>query len=282
LGRWKGRAESAHAPSLAAPTFEAARTAEQAARRQLEAGAYGAAAASLTEAGRLFERAESEARAEETRRAERHRELTDRLDKSRRRYLDARRRATDAGAEASASALLQEASTRAGEAETFAAAGELDRAAHAFDSGVASLEEAERRAVAASQRPPPETPADRPHTEADRRAAAERAVAEVLDRYASALESRTIARLKRVWPSLGGAHERAIDEEFRNSRSISVVLSEPRIEISGDHASVTCQRSYRLETRDGQRLQTDTLTVLALRREGEAWLIEDVRHQPRR
>lgn len=85
-----------------------------------------------------------------------------------------------------------------------------------------------------------------------------------------------------MWPTLSGAQERAIEEEFRNSRSISVALSEPRIELSGNRATVTCQRSYRLETRDGQRLQTDTTTVLALRRDGESWVIEDVRHQPRR
>jgi len=52
LGRRKGRAESADAQALASPTFEAARGAEQAARRQLEAGAYGAAAVSLAEADR--------------------------------------------------------------------------------------------------------------------------------------------------------------------------------------------------------------------------------------
>ncbi len=282
LGRWKGRAESANAQALASPTFEAARAAEQEARRRLEAGAYGTAAAGLAEAGRLFERAEAEARAEETRRAERRRELAGLLETSRRRYQDARRRATEAGAEASAPALVQEGSTRAGEAENFAAAGDLNRAAQAFDSGTASLEEAERRAAAAAKRPPVDAPAVPAQSEADLRAAAERAIAEVLDRYARALESRTMARLKRVWPTLSGAHERAIEEEFRNSRSISVTLSEPRIELSGNRASVTVQRSYRLETRDGQRPQTDTLTVLALRREGEAWVIEDVRHQPRR
>ena len=282
IGRRRGRAESVNAPALASSTFEAASAAEQRARRQLESGAYGAAATDLAEAGRLFERAEAEARAEETRRADRRRESTDRVETSRRRYQGARRRATDAGAEASAPALLQEASTRGSEAENLAAAGDLDRAAQLFDSAAAALEEAERRAVAAAKRPPADAPADRAQSEADRRAAAERAIAEVLDRYAGALESRTMARLKRVWPSLGGAHQRAIEEEFRNSRSISVVLSEPRIELSGDRASVTCQRSYRLETSDGQRLQTDTLTVLALRREGEAWVIEDVRHQPRR
>ncbi|RPJ77214.1 MAG: serine/threonine protein kinase, partial [Acidobacteria bacterium] len=191
MGRRKGRAESANAQELASGAFEAARTAEQRARRQLEAGAYGAAAAGLEEAGRLFERAESEGRAEEARRAERRRELTDRLDTSRRRYHDARGRAADAGAESSAAALLHEASARAAEGENLAAGGDLDRAAQAFDAGTTALEEAARRAAAALKHVPTDTPAERGPTEADRRAAAEREVAEVLDRYARALESRT-------------------------------------------------------------------------------------------
>ena len=281
LARLKGRAESAHAQELAGATFEAAHTAEQQARRLLDAGVFSRAAAGLTEAARLFERAETEARAEEARRTERQRELIERLNASRRRYQDARTRATQAGADTLLPGLVGEAATRASEGESLAAGAEFDRAARAFDAGATALEEASRRAAEA-RRPPPEPPAERAPSDAERRAAAERAIGEVLDRYASALESRTMARLKRVWPGLSGAHERAIEEEFRNSRSISVALSEPRIELSGNKATVICQRSYRLETRDGQRLETDTQTVLALHRDGESWVIDDVRHQPRR
>ena len=276
----RGRAESARAQELAATSFETAVNAEQAARRRLQAGAYTEAATGLAEAGRLFERAEIEARAEGARLAEREQQSKDRLNASRRRYQEARGRAIEAGAEAAAHGLMQQAAGHAAEGESLLAGGDPDGAARAFEAGTASLEEAARRAAAA--RPAAEAPPERGQPEADGRAAAERAVAEALDRYASALESRTVSRLRLVWPTLSGAQERAIEEEFRNSRSISVALSEPRIELSGNRATVTCQRSYRLETRDGQRLQTDTTTVLALRRDGESWVIEDVRHQPRR
>ena len=113
-------------------------------------------------------------------------------------------------------------------------------------------------------------------------AAAERAISELLGRYTDALEGRAMARLKRVWPGLGGAQERAIADEFRNARAIAVSLSDVNTDLEGDSASVTCRRSYRLETQDGQRLESDTRTVFALRRDGGQWVIESVRHEARR
>ncbi|HSK07983.1 MAG TPA: protein kinase [Vicinamibacterales bacterium] len=113
-------------------------------------------------------------------------------------------------------------------------------------------------------------------------AAAERVIAELLGRYTEALESRAMARLKRVWPGLGGAQERAIAEEFRNARAIAVSLSDVTTDVTGDNAKVTCRRWYRLETQDGQRLESDTRTVFALRRAGNEWVIDHVRHEARR
>ena len=281
LARKKGRAEAANAQELAPASFEAAQAAEQTARARFDAGAYGRAAGGLTEAGHLFDRAESEARAEQARRAERQRELRDLVDASRRRYEEARRRAAEAGAETAAPGLVQDAAARAAEGQGFVAAGDLDRAARAFAAAASGLEDAIRRAAESAAHRAAPAPPERGPTEADRRAAAERAIADVIARYASALESRTMARLKRVWPSLSGGQERAIEEEFRNSRSIGVGLSPPRIELMGNRATATFERSYRLETRDGQRLQTDTTTVLTLHRDGDNWVIDEVRHQAR-
>ncbi|MBP1634095.1 MAG: protein kinase [Acidobacteria bacterium] len=113
-------------------------------------------------------------------------------------------------------------------------------------------------------------------------AAAREEISALLSRYVSALEGRSLVGLKRVWPSLTGTQEQAIAEEFRHARAISVGLSEPAIEVSGATARAACRRTYRLETQDGQRLETGTNTVFMLRRAADGWVIDHVRHETAR
>ena len=107
------------------------------------------------------------------------------------------------------------------------------------------------------------------------------AVLTLLSRYSAALEARSLARLKQIWPGLGGAQESAIADEFQHARAIAVTLSSPQVDVQGPTASVSCRRNYRLETRDGHRLETDTRTVFALRQAAGGWVIENVRHEAR-
>jgi ketosteroid isomerase-like protein len=93
------------------------------------------------------------------------------------------------------------------------------------------------------------------------------------------LESRNLAALKRVWPSLGGTQERAIQTEFANARTLQTQFTDPRITINGDITTVTGFRMYSLVTQDGQRLSSVTRTTMTLRRDGGAWVIERVVHQ---
>jgi hypothetical protein len=120
----------------------------------------------------------------------------------------------------------------------------------------------------------PETPDPLPSSPA-----AEEMIREVIAEYVRGLESRNLAALKRVWPSLGGPQERAIQSEFANARTVQTQFTDPRITINGDVTTVTGFRMYSLVTQDGQRLSSVTRTTMTLRRNGDAWLIERVVHQ---
>ena len=104
-------------------------------------------------------------------------------------------------------------------------------------------------------------------------------ILDVIAQYVSGLENRSLAALKRVWPSLGGSQERAIQTEFENARTVQTVFSDPQITINGDTTTVTGLRKHSLVTQDDQRLFSVTRTTMTLRRSGDAWVIEGVVHQ---
>ena len=104
-------------------------------------------------------------------------------------------------------------------------------------------------------------------------------ILEVIGQYVRGLESRSLPTLKRVWPSLGGSQERAIQAEFANARTVETLFTDPRITIDGDITTVTGVRIYSLVTQDGQRLSSLTRTTMTLRRLGNAWVIERIVHQ---
>jgi hypothetical protein len=109
-------------------------------------------------------------------------------------------------------------------------------------------------------------------------AGAEARVRHAVAQYLSGLESRSLAALKRVWPTLGGNQERAIQDEFEKARTVRASFTDPRITITGDTGTVTGYRTYNLLTQDGQRLSRVTRTTMTLRRTGDEWLIERVVH----
>jgi len=131
--------------------------------------------------------------------------------------------------------------------------------------------------VAAAPAPPPTTPA--PQVVERQTPDPQETIRRTLDQYTSALEARSLPALKRVWPGLGGAQERAIREEFRNARSISVTLESPRIQMSGDTATVVATRHYALSTLDGHELRSDARSVFQLRSSDAGWVIEAVRFE---
>ena len=103
-----------------------------------------------------------------------------------------------------------------------------------------------------------------------------------LQQYSAALEARSLPALKQIWPGLGGAQERAIKTEFDNARRISVTLDSPRIDVSGDTATVVATRHYSLATVDGHELRSDARSTFQLRAADGGWVIESVRFEAAR
>ncbi len=104
---------------------------------------------------------------------------------------------------------------------------------------------------------------------------------DLLRRYKAALEGRSLEQLKRIWPSLGGAGETAIRQEFQHASRITVDISEPQVTAAASTGRITFVRGYTLVTVDGQRLQSTSEAAMDVRRSGDGWLIDSIRFTPR-
>jgi len=135
--------------------------------------------------------------------------------------------------------------------------------------------------------PPPPSPRPQPAPPPQqldlpqRTPTAEERIQELLTRYKSAIESRSIEDLRRIWPSLGGAQQEALRNEFQNASRISVDLLDPRVQLSagaGTTATVTFTRHYVVSFPGQGPVQSDSHTVMEVRRSGNnAWVIDSIR-----
>ena len=105
-------------------------------------------------------------------------------------------------------------------------------------------------------------------------------IPELLERYESALETRNIDAIKRVWPTLSGTQEAALRRDFQNASRIDVEIVSPQISVNGNSATVQFTRRYRLQTTDGQRLGSESRTTMTLQRVGQAWTITQIQFVP--
>jgi hypothetical protein len=85
--------------------------------------------------------------------------------------------------------------------------------------------------------------------------------------------------LKRLWPTLTGGQEEALRREFAHARQIDVQVSNVEVIPSANAATATFVRRYELVTTDGQRLLTNSRTIVSARRTGTEWVIEQVRFE---
>jgi hypothetical protein len=72
-------------------------------------------------------------------------------------------------------------------------------------------------------------------------AAPESHIQGVLSKYATALERRDMAAIKRLWPTINGAQMVALRAEFDQIRTVRVELLEPKIDVNGDTALVVAR-----------------------------------------
>jgi hypothetical protein len=247
--RAREQARAAKAPALAAPAYGTAARAEQAAEQLVAAGRTADATARFYEASGLYQSAASvaDARAQER--------------------SDADRSPAPAQVPASPPPI--------GEPQ------HPDATPPALPPAAESQPALPPTPSPAPAPAPPVAPAPA-HEEPAATPSAEEGIGQLLAHYKSALESRDLDALKRVWPGLTAVSANAIRDEFQNASRLTVGILDPRISASGTSGTVTFRRRYEIQTRDGQNLRTETSTTMAVRRGSAGWIIESIRFSPAR
>jgi hypothetical protein len=228
--------------------------------RLLGAKSFGDAARKFTDAAEAYRRAGGDAAAEASRRAraEQARSVpttttppaVDEAALAAQRQFEEARRSLEAarrGAPTTPGAAAQEASAQeqAQQGRLADAAASLKRAAALYDAARAA--EGARRAVIG-----------------------------VVERYTAALEAKDLKALKTLWPSMNGEQERKIRDSFQFTKSMEIESRDQEVEVSGDRATLRCQRRVQMVSVDGQRVHTDAASVFELRRRNESWIIETI------
>jgi eukaryotic-like serine/threonine-protein kinase len=254
--RARSSARAANAPALASGSYRAASDAEREAQRLFQAGRLVDATAKFYEASGLFRSSEIAAETNAAAEAERKRQAQIAAEREREQERERERRAQTAEQTPPVST----------------------------GTPLPALPPASSPGTLPPPAPPaPAPPAPAPQADPPRAPAAEEAIRDLLDRYKAALEARSLDALKRLWPSLGGQQQAAIQNEFSHASRIDVDIVDPRIVVSGSSATVAFIRRYELVTVDGQRLNNDTRTTMTLHRSNGAWVIEAIRFDaPRR
>ncbi len=191
--------------------------------------------------------------------------------------LDSRRGAVAAGA---ASDRLAEGDSTLARAESLRRAGRIEEASIAFStagalwSGATAAANAARRADTARARPePPAPPAPLP-ADADPRPEIEAVVAE----YATAIESRSTARIRRANPGLTDAQEQDWRQFFEAVGAVQVTLRIQQLQVSGDAAEAALEGTYVFENSTTRRTERQPVAIrMALRKTGGAWRVQGIR-----
>ena len=113
---------------------------------------------------------------------------------------------------------------------------------------------------------------------AGRAQAEQRAVLSVLKSYELAVESKNLEALTAIWPTIGGK-AKTYRESFKYAQTWEVDLECSEVQLSGDAATVSCQRRDEMLSVDGQRHTPVSNPVFVLRKSGTAWVITELRQQ---
>ena len=102
------------------------------------------------------------------------------------------------------------------------------------------------------------------------------AIRQALDKYSSAMSAKNVDEVTRIWKN---APTRVLTDQFKILREISVQTRLVSWKIEGDRATVQCLRTstahLAAKPPPPEPPRTDPATV-TLRRQGGAWVIEDV------
>jgi tetratricopeptide (TPR) repeat protein len=248
----KATARAADAAGLAAPAYKTAIATERAAQRRYEAGQFGEAAAKYYEASGLFRSAALTAHSAAAFAAEAARTAAERTASER-----VPRQAEDRPRD-ERPPLPQPTPPEPPPSQP------VSRSPDPLPARPMPAPPAGPKAVPAPSLPPPEP-------------SAEGLIRALLASYETALETRNLSALKRLWPSLTAAQESAFRSEFQHASRIDVEIESPRIDVAGAAATAAFLRRYELVTTDRQRLTSQSLATMTLRRTDAGWVIEQVR-----
>ncbi|MFN7937548.1 MAG: protein kinase [Bryobacteraceae bacterium] len=109
------------------------------------------------------------------------------------------------------------------------------------------------------------------------RAIAHRGIQDVLARYRAAFESRNIAALTSIWPTLSGSQLQTLTNAFKDYKSIAMTLmpaSDPQF--NGNQVTIACRREQKIVMKNGQTLTPQQTVTFHLRRAGSGWQIESI------
>ena len=196
--------------------------------------------------------------------------------------LEARRTAVAAGA---AAARIAEGDSTIARAQALQRAGRIEEASIAFSTASAQWAAATAAASAPqrAENPPPaqalpqreaEPPPAPEQPPADPRPAIEAAVAE----YATAIESRSTARIRRANPGLTDAQEQDWRQFFDAVGSIQVSLKISQLQVTDDLAEAALTGTYVFENTTTRRTDQQPVSIrMSLRRVGGVWRVTGIR-----
>ena len=103
------------------------------------------------------------------------------------------------------------------------------------------------------------------------------AIAAIIDGYAGAIETRTVAAIRRVYPSITAAQVRSWEEFFASIRQIDATLSITSLDQSGATATAAVAGAFDYVVTSGRSEHRPVSFMVTLRRERDGWRITAIR-----
>jgi hypothetical protein len=101
-----------------------------------------------------------------------------------------------------------------------------------------------------------------------------REILDTISQYENAYRSRSVDRIKGVYPKISKKEQNDLRATFNVTKTISLRLKpEPDFSIDGDKAAVRCRRELIQNTEEGPQAPVDDWVTLDLARTGGTWKI---------
>ncbi|UCD24770.1 MAG: Ig-like domain-containing protein, partial [Gemmatimonadota bacterium] len=100
----------------------------------------------------------------------------------------------------------------------------------------------------------------------------------VIQQYARALESKDMARVRSVFPSIGAEQASQLEDSFESMRDLRVVLAVDRLDVHADEARAEVSGTYHFYNADSRRDENAAVSFqIVLQRSPNGWVITATR-----